>query len=268
IYLQGTAGPVTLLSTSEAEGLGLIELTELENETLSLVEDEAVPSGSYGQLRFVIDRAVLEAGGSFYSYNGAVPPTAGEGFQADGDLVCPSCSQTGIKALLPQDELPVEGDQKVIVLDFDVSRSFGQDAGTSGMWVMTPIIVATDLGFTGGITGTVSLGDGVSIPQCPEGTDRDITVFQATATAQTLDDESGDDVVYTDHPDTEGNLAFDFLDPDTYELGYDSPIQVADGWELRFTADFSPTSVDVTSGDQTTGVAYTIDSAVCEEISS
>lgn len=269
IYLQGTAGREVLVSATDPDAVAppseLVELTALENATLNLVEDVPVPSGSYGQLRFVIDQAVLESNGSFFSYNGAVPPTAGDGFQADGDLVCPSCTQTGIKALLPQDELPVEGDQKIIVLDFDVSRSFGQEAGMSGQWVMTPIIVATDLGFTGGITGTVVL-DGTEIPECPAGTARDITVFQATATAQTLEDDSGNPVVYTDHPDSEGNLDFDFLDPDTYDLGFTDPLAVSDTYQLNFTGSVSPTTVDVTSGDQATGVEYTITDAVCEQI--
>jgi len=270
IYLQGTGGREVLVTPSEADGLGLVELTALEDETLPLIEDKPVPSGSYGQLRFVIASAVLEADGSFYSYNGAVPPTAGDGFQADGDLVCPSCAQTGIKALLPQDELPIEGDQKIIVLDFDVARSFGREAGMSGQWVMTPIIVATDLGFTGGITGTVSLAEGVSVPTCPADSDNDwdVTVFQATATAQNLTDDLGDAVVYTDHPDSEGNLTFEFLDPDTYDLGFSNPIQVTDTHQIDFGATVNPTTVDVTSGGQASGVTYTIDSADCQEIPS
>lgn len=267
IYLQGTGGREVLVTPAEADALGLKELTALDDETLTLVEDELVPSGSYGQLRFVIASAVLEADGQFYSFNGAVPPTSDpETFQPDGDLVCPSCSQTGIKALLPQEELPIEGDQKIVVLDFDVSRSFGREAGASGQWVMTPIIVATDLGFTGGITGTVSLAEGVSIPDCPAdpATERDITVFEATATAQSLvDDETGDPVVYTDSPDSEGNLSFEFLGPDTYDMHFTTPLAVTDGYELAFTATVEPTELDVTSGDQAS-VAYTIDSATCQ----
>lgn len=270
IYLQGTGGRETLLSSAEAEGLDLMELTELDDETVTLVDGKLVPSGSYGQLRFVVESAVLEADGKFYSYNGAVPPGTENPseFTADGDLVCPSCSQTGIKALLPQDELPVEGDQQIYALDFDVGRSFGRAAGASGQWVMSPIIVTTNLELTGTITGTVSLAEGVTIPDCPAdpATPRDLTVFEATATAQNLVDENSDPVVYTDNPDTDGNLAIQFLDPDTYDMGFSTPVVVTDGYQIAFTGTVSPETVDVTSNDEST-VEYTIESATCESTS-
>lgn len=269
IYLQGAGGRQDLLTSAEAEGLQLMELTELDDETVTLVDGKVIPSGSYGQLRFVVESAVLEADGKFYSYNGAVPP--GEdpsSFEADGDLVCPSCNQTGIKALLPQEDLPVEGDQQIYALDFDVGRSFGREAGASGQWVMSPIIVTTNLELTGTITGTVSLAEGVTIPDCPAdpATPRDLTVFEATATAQNLVDENSDPVVYTDHPDTEGNLAIQFLDPDTYDMGFSTPVAVTDNYQIAFTGTVSPETVDVTSNDETS-VAYTIESATCQSSS-
>lgn len=266
IYLQGTGGRQTLFTPEDGEALGLVELTDLADETLGLVADVEVPAGSYGQLRFVIGSAVLESDGRFFSFDGAVPPGEDPGtFQADGQLNCPSCTQTGIKALLPQDEAQIDVGSTILVLDFDVARSFGQEAGMSGMWVMAPVIVVTELGFSGTITGSVALAEGVAIPECPAGTVRDITLFEATATAASLTDENGDPVVFTDSPDANGALAFEFLEPDSYTMGFTSPLQLTDTHEMVFEASVSPANVTVSSGDEVS-VGYEITSATCQEI--
>lgn len=287
IYLQGAEGEgdeedggrEILFTASEGDDLGLVNLLELADETLVLTEDVEIPAGTYGQLRFVVESAVLESGGSFYSLNGAVPPTWNEEedgeFVADGNLMCPSCQQSGLKVLLPQDEFPLESGQHIYVIDFDVARSFGQQAGRSGMWVMHPVMVATELGFTGSVDGTVALAEDVSIPMCPaddpdadppvEGEEWDITVFQATATAQNLVDDEENPLTYTTSPNTEGDLSFGFLAPDTYDLGFATPVEVTDTHQLVFEATMDPGSIDVSSGSEST-VSYTIDSAACEEI--
>jgi hypothetical protein len=36
------------------------------------------------------------------------------------------------------------GPQKVLLVDFDVAESFGQEGSGSGQWVMHPVINATD----------------------------------------------------------------------------------------------------------------------------
>lgn len=269
-----------LFTAEEGESLGLVNLLDLADETLTLAEDVEIPAGTYGQLRFVIESGVLEAGGKFYAFNGAVPPNWNEEengeFSPDGTLKCPSCQQSGLKALLPQDEFPLAAGQQIVVLDFDVARSFGHQAGRSGMWIMHPVIVATELDFSGSITGTVALGDEVSIPACPaadpdadppvEGQEWDITVFQATAEAQTLVDDEDNPLVYTDSPNQDGELSFGFLEPDTYAMGFTSPVEVTDTHQLAFAdVTIDPTSVDVSSGDEAT-VSYTIGEVTCEEI--
>jgi hypothetical protein len=266
ISLQGTGGKQVLFTPDEGESLGLVNLAELDDETLSLAEGVVVPEGSYGQMRFVVNAAVLEAGGKFYSMNGAVPPEGDlESFEADGDLMCPSCSQSGLKVLLPHNDLPLAGEQTVVVLDFDIARSFGRAAGGSGKWVMSPIIVATELGFSGGTSGTVSLAEGVSIPECPTGTERDLSVFAVTATARTLVDENGDPVVYTTHPDPGGSITFDFLVPDTYDVGFATPVEVTETHQISFVAIVTPSELTIQSGVDA-DVDVTIESAVCEEI--
>ncbi|MFW6206594.1 MAG: DUF4382 domain-containing protein [Gemmatimonadota bacterium] len=273
------SGREVLFTAEEGDELGLVNLLDLADATLTLAEDVELPAGTYGQLRFVVESGVLEAGGKFYNLNGAVPPTWDEEeqgeFSPDGALNCPSCQQSGLKALLPQGDFSLGAGQQILVLDFDVSRSFGQQAGRSGMWVMRPVIVATELGFSSSITGTVTLGTDVSIPMCPaddpdadppvEGQEWDITVFQATATAQTLVDDEDEPLVYTDSPNEDGELSFGFLEPDGYAMGFTSPLEVTDTHQLVFEATVEPGSVDVSSGDVGT-VSYTIDSATCEEI--
>src|SRR6185503_15979159 len=129
IYLQGS-GRTTLLSEEDAEGLGLIELTRLAGTTLELASDVTIDAGHYGQLRFVVEGAVLETeGGAVYTFNAAHP----HGVAATGPLTCPSCTTSGLKVLLPGEVGNFEGgSSNIVLLDFDVSQSFGHEAG--GGW--------------------------------------------------------------------------------------------------------------------------------------
>jgi hypothetical protein len=99
-----------------------------------------------------------------------------------GDLQMPSFAQSGLKVNLPGDAITVEGDdQRILLVDFDVSKSFGHQAGNSGKWVMHPVITATDMtqipAPTGialtGVTPTAQFGNlngGVAFPDaCPAG---------------------------------------------------------------------------------------------------
>lgn len=284
IYLQGTGGRTVLFDAEEDNpDLGLVELTALggdpnvdgEGVAVELISGVEVPPGTYGQLRFVIGSAVLESGGGFWSFNGAeVPedhPSFGD-FEAStpGVLNCPSCTQTGIKALLPQDEANIEAGSHIIVLDFDVGRSFGREAGMSGQWVMSPVIVATELEFSGAVAGTVDFTRDeedvitATLPaQCPSGTDIQPTdildVFEVTATGT-------DDEEHTADVDTDGSYAFAVLGADTYTMGFTSPRGINDA-ALSFAVDdveISETSVELGSGTVVT-VDYTIDAVTCSE---
>lgn len=265
IYLQGGGDPgrVTLLSAEDADGLGLIELTELAGTTLDLVEDVQIAAGDYGQLRFVVEGAVLETeGGDVYAYNAEHPL----GAPTTGSLTCPSCSQTGIKVLLPGDVANLEAGAHLLVLDFDVSQSFGHDAGSSGSWVMHPVILGAELSFSGTVTGMVDVERDadenplVTIPECPAGTARDLTAFTPMATAQTLTDDLGDPVVRTTAVAADGTFAFEALAPDTYDFGYVADVDFG-GSTLTFTAT-APGPTDVASGANVV-LTYTITAATC-----
>jgi len=261
IYLQG-GGRTVLLSSDDADGLGLIELTQLAGSTLDLVEDVQIPAGNYGQLRFVLAGAVLQTeGGEVYTFNAEHP----HGLSATGSLTCPSCDNTGIKVLLPGEVADLEAGAHLIVLDFDVSQSFGHVAGGSGGWVMHPVILGAELGFTGGVTGIVDVQRDVDdnplvdIPECPAGTPRDLTSFVPVAVAQTLMDGT-DPFTSTAAVAGDGTFTFAPLAPDEYEFGYDAEIDFGTAL-LQFTAD-APGLLDVTSGGSLE-LTYTITGASC-----
>jgi len=264
IYLQGggNQGRTTLLGEAEADGLGLVELTRLAGTTLPLVDDVDIAAGNYGQLRFVIEGAVLETeDGEVFTFN-AVHPL---GTPSTGSLTCPSCTQTGIKVLLPGEVADLEAGAHLIVLDFDVSQSFGRVAGQSGSWVMAPVIHTAELGFTGAVTGSVDVerDNGtplVTIPDCPAGTPRDLTAFIPEAIAQTLTDDFGEAVNVTTEVASDGSFSFPFLHPDGYDLGFVTDVEFGSA-TLTFGAD-APGLVQVTSGANLV-VTYTITSATC-----
>jgi len=256
IYLQGgESGRVTLVSESDAAGLGLIELTELAGTTLDLVSDVEITAGNYGQLRVVILGAVVETtDGEVYTFNASHP----EGTEDTGPLTCPSCTNTGIKVLLHGQVADLEAGAHLIILDFDVADSFGHATGQPG-WVMHPVIHAAELGFTGSVSGTVTLASGVTIPECPLGTPRDLTSFVPQAVAQTLTDDSGP-ITVTTAVLVDGTFSFPYLHPDAYDFGYISSVDFGTS-TLTFVAT-APGIVDVTSGSAHE-VEYTITSATC-----
>ncbi len=121
------------------------DLLTLVGTTLSLIEDVEIPEGQYGQLRFVISGAYIEVEGEAGATTiyASSPTYAGlpEGATVGGSLTMPSFAQSGLKVNLPGDVLVIDADGKVtLVVDFDVAQSFGQMAGGSGQWVMTPVL--------------------------------------------------------------------------------------------------------------------------------
>jgi hypothetical protein len=126
------------------------DLLTLAGTTADLVTDVDVPSGTYSQLRFVISGACIavenETGGSdIYATDGY--DSAPCGGPATGQLQAPSYAQSGLKVVLDEGALTLEGPEKILLVDFDVAQSFGHVAGQSGTWVMHPVVtgeVVTD----------------------------------------------------------------------------------------------------------------------------
>ena len=122
---------------------GLIELTDLQGDLQELADDVDIPDfESFAQIRLMVDGVVLRTSqGDYFSTDDAhLPPEAAS--EEVGELQCPSCFQTGIKLVLQGagSELE-EGEEDVaVVLDFDVAQSFAHPAGSSGRWVLRPVI--------------------------------------------------------------------------------------------------------------------------------
>jgi len=145
VYLQGTGGRTVLRNTPYT-----VDLVSLATTSTVLIENVSVAAGTYPQLRFVVTGAYIaveDAGGGTRIFASAadyagLPP----GAVVDGELQLPSYATSGLKVQLPDGglELPTSGTMSLLV-DFDVSQSFGHEAGQPGKWVMHPVITATDI---------------------------------------------------------------------------------------------------------------------------
>lgn len=124
------------------------DLLTLADSLHLLIEDAEIPADTYGQLRMVISGAYIQVEGSGVASEiyASSPTYAGlpAGATVTGQLQMPSLAQSGLKVNLPGDALVVAADGSVrLVVDFDVSQSFGKLAGGSGQWVMSPVITGT-----------------------------------------------------------------------------------------------------------------------------
>ena len=237
IYFQGGPdGRLNLLS----ESTGLVELTELQDRAVELVGGLEVEPGTYSQLRFVLNSAVLEAtNGDVYAFGGAAHP---DGLAVTGELKCPSCTTSGLKVQLPGDALEMDEEGAGLVMDFDVAQSFGKPAGQSGKWIMKPVVHAVKMddgvdpempGAGASISGTVALatdegGAPIVLPACPAEVARTIQDFVPTATAATLVDEEAAPIVRTGEVGEDGAFSMDFLEEDTYAMGFLNPLELGD----------------------------------------
>jgi hypothetical protein len=236
IYLQGKVGE----SDPPASRLYLLqdaaethELLSLANTVAELVAGELVPTGTYGQLRLVM------SGGCVITKDGAVyasPSYFHENCEdPDGTLQMPSFQQTGAKVLLYG--LTVTGAQNVILLDFNVARSF--TAGASGNYVLTPVIHGAEIGLTVGVDVTLSAGE----IELPEG----ITLADFSAK---LTPEDGDaSSVAFEETDGVFRAAFRYLLPENGPFQVE--LELPDGVNLGVSP-ASPQLVEPASGQTAT----------------
>ncbi len=163
IDLVGSDGSIVLSPSSATTTVNLLSLA---NDTATRVKDAVIPAGTYSQLRFVITGGYVEVpqagGGSIIYASSPTYPGLPEGAVVGGTLQMPSYAQSGLKIDL--NGLSVGTAAKVVLVDFDVAQSFGQQAGNSGMWVMHPVCTATEVQLTGTVNVTLQLGTGVVLP--------------------------------------------------------------------------------------------------------
>ncbi|MEX0891203.1 MAG: DUF4382 domain-containing protein [Gemmatimonadota bacterium] len=230
-------GSIILLSSEPWTG----DLLELQNDVEVLVQGAEVPTGRYTQLRLVItegcvaveteseDPDIYTSSASF----DACGSTAGA-----GTLHMPSFGQSGLKINLPSADTDFEGEQ-TLLLDFDVSESFGHQAGASGMWVMTPVIKATSFGAAATVNVDVTLGTGIGALLTAAG-------FAITDFSVKLDGEAPVALA------ADGSATLEFVTSGSHTLSLVGP----DGWALT-TSPTSPHTFTTTAGATQT-VALTL----------
>jgi hypothetical protein len=173
----------------------VINLLDLAGGVTTNLGSATIPSGIYQGFRLVIDPAQS----SITLVDGSHP-----------DIHWPSAAQSGIKVKL---DAPVEVDEdgSVLVLDFDVGRSFvlrGNSIRNNGL-LFKPVVRGTAVDITGGATGTVR-GDSATGATIASAT---VEVLKA---GTLLTETSPDSVVATTTSDANGVFTFAFLMPGTY----------------------------------------------------
>lgn len=264
IYLQPAEGEdAERVYLRQGEGI-TTDLLTLSNDVLELVENKTVPAGSYEQLRFVITGGYIEVetatGTAIYasspSYEG-LP----DGANVTGSLQMPSMAQSGLKVNLvsgDDDEdgaVTLEGEQTLLV-DFDVSQSFGKAAGQSGKWVMRPALKATVVEAAANVTVSVTGAEGLVLPTI-DGTALTLGSFKATLTPA-----AGGDAKVVAITDADANGVFEakflYLFSGNYNVGFVGP----DG--VTVTMDKAlPVSVSVAAGASET-VTLVLNSATVQ----
>lgn len=233
----GDDGSRVVLSEDGTDGF--VNLLDLQNEVTLILAEAEIESGTYAQIRLIVEAATVTLAEGFEFNDG----------ETQRDLFIPSGAQTGIKLNLGvlgeegDGGLPIDGDVE-LVLDFDVGRSFviqgnpETPAGIVGI-LFKPTILVSD-GSAGSISGTVTAPEGVSV----EG----LTV---TATpVEEGDVEGGQSTTRMAETAEDGTYRISFLPPGTYTVTLTPP----DG----FTSDPESVEVEVGEDEEVTDVDFAL----------
>ena len=255
LYLQresesdSTAGRLTL-ATDTSTYFDLLAL--VGGAGADLVTEAVIPAGTYSQLRVRVgDAYVVTRDGRVYATPGARLPA---GMTATGtiNLTSGKSRASGYKIRFPGPGLTVDGDSKLVALDFDVARSFGHVAGKSGQLILNPQFTVTQVQLSGGISGLVTPAAGVTFPACG-GAATDVTHFTATATGPTT-------ISAKAQADSRYKMAY--VAPGTYTMGV-APVGYANGDSLTIVATPSVPSATLASG-QNVVVDYSVTGITCK----
>lgn len=255
LYLQresdadSTAGRLTL-ATDTSTYFDL--LTLVGGAGADLVRDAVIPAGTYSQLRVRVgDAYVVTRDGRVYATPGARLPA---GMTATGtiNLTSGKSRASGYKIRFPGSGLTVDGDSRIVALDFDVARSFGHVAGKSGQLILNPQFTVTQVQLSGGISGLVTPAAGVIFPACG-GAATDVTHFTATATGPTT---------LSAKAQADARYKMAYVTPGTYAMGV-APVGYANGDSLMIAATPSVPNATLASG-QNVVVDYSVTGITCK----
>ena len=204
-------GPIILLTEDGTEGF--VNLLDLQNSATMQIAEAEVDPGSFAQLRLIVEEARVQLMDGYEFRDGST----------EMDLKVPSGAQTGIKLNLHNEDgsgpLEIVPGESVLVLDFDVNRSFviqgnpNTPAGIRGV-IFTPSIRVTGQDVAASISGTVSTAlDGVSVAGLTvvaEPTDAGEMEGYQTSTGTAITAEDGSYTIY-------------FLVPGSYDVTVELP---------------------------------------------
>lgn len=145
----GSGGPIVIY-----EGAPIVlDLFHLRDGITQLLNQSTLPAGSYRQMRLrITDAALVLVNGNSYSV-------------ADGTIHLSSECTSGFKVFIDPPLTIVRGGTANVLLDFDLTQTFRpvppNDPLQADFFLLHPVIHASNLGHTGGITGSVTQSDGM-----------------------------------------------------------------------------------------------------------
>lgn len=222
---------------------GLVNLLDLQGAATATLAEADLDPGFYSQLRLIVEEARVELAEGYEFNDGST----------EMDLFVPSGAQTGIKLNLSgadADEdggpLEIRPGETVLVVDFDVSRSFviqGNPETPAGInsVLFTPTLRVTVNDVAASISGTVSTAlEGVSV--------EDLTVTATPEEDQFFEEFQTHEA--TALTDEDGNYTLHFLVPGTYEV----TLQTPDG----YTTEPESRTVTVEASEDADEVDFTV----------
>ncbi len=245
---------------------GWIDLLALTGGKTSDLLSGSVEPGRYSQVRLVVcDMYIKTTDGQYIATPGASLPS-GITAAAGSELKLTSQCQSGFKVLLRGDSLRLGADSAgTLVIDFDARRSFAHEAGKSGKWIVTPVLVATftkqggDSGSgAGSIAGAVTLASSITGPiACgAKSLTRDSLLKAFVPSA------ARGDTVRTGTTTLTGAYTISNLSPGTYAMSAER-ISFSNGDTLTYSAVPTPASVAVTAG-AAAKADYAVSAAACK----
>jgi hypothetical protein len=211
--IGGDDGPVVL---SEDGTEGMVDLLDLQGAATVILADTDIEPGTYAQLRLIVEDASVTLAEGYEFVNGSTTTT----------LTVPSGAQTGIKlnlgAAADDDATPggleITPGETVLVIDFDVSRSFvlqGSPETPAGIFgvIFTPTLRVVVNDVAGSISGSVTTD--------LEGVDVEGMIVTAEPTEEsTLEPFQSEAATAMVDPD--GNYTIHFLVPGEYTVSVDA----------------------------------------------